>query len=237
MIVRQLNGMMQQKRPSITARLCFERQLCWHIQLFLRYLQSCAMLQTRVWVQSFCNGVDHTWQPLCFFLRKLSETEKKYSTYDRELLAIFTTVKYFRLMIEGNQFIIFTDHKVITYAFSQKMVKFTPRQSRNLDFIVKFSKDIRHISGKNNTVADALFRVETIAAPSPIDYEDFSEKQKLDEQLQELLQQGSTISLILKPHKMVSVDHEQICDVSTAKIRPYVPKTLRTSISNSLHNY
>lgn len=180
--------------------------------------------------------VDGSWQPLGFFSRKLTDTEKRYSTYDRELLAIFAAVKYFRFMIEGNQFIIFTDHKPITFAFLQNMDKFSPRQSRNLDFIGQFSTDIRHISGKDNIVADALSRVETIATPIPIDYEDFSAKQKLDEELQELLQQSSTTSLKLKPHRLISGDHELICDVSTAKVRPYVPKALRESIFNSLHN-
>lgn len=36
------------------------------------------------------------WQPLGFFSRKLSDTERKYRAYDRELLAIFAAIKHFR---------------------------------------------------------------------------------------------------------------------------------------------
>lgn len=79
--------------------------------------------------------VDNEWQPLAFFFKKLSLTETKYGTYDRELLAIYLAVKHFRHMVEGRDFVIFTDHKPITFAFQQKSVKCTPRQFRYLDFI------------------------------------------------------------------------------------------------------
>ena len=39
------------------------------------------------------------WEPLAFFSRKLSDAQVKYSPYDRELLAIYESVKYFRHML------------------------------------------------------------------------------------------------------------------------------------------
>jgi hypothetical protein len=36
------------------------------------------------------------WRPICFFSRKLSSAETKYSAFDRELLAIYEAIKYFR---------------------------------------------------------------------------------------------------------------------------------------------
>ena len=44
------------------------------------------------------------WQPLGFFSKKLSATECKYSTFDRELLAAFTSIRHFRFPLEGRQF-------------------------------------------------------------------------------------------------------------------------------------
>ncbi|KAI5735945.1 hypothetical protein M8J77_007226 [Diaphorina citri] len=61
--------------------------------------------------------VNKEWQPLAFFSRKLSTAEKKYGTYDRELLAIYLAVKHFLHMIEGRVFTIYTDHKPLTFAF------------------------------------------------------------------------------------------------------------------------
>ncbi len=40
-------------------------------------------------------------QPLAFFSKKLSATEMRYSTFDRELLAAFSAVKHFRFFLEG----------------------------------------------------------------------------------------------------------------------------------------
>jgi cleavage and polyadenylation specificity factor subunit 1 len=38
-------------------------------------------------------------------------------------------------MLEAHHFIIFTDHKPITYTFQQKRDKSSPRQFNHLDFI------------------------------------------------------------------------------------------------------
>ncbi|GBO23848.1 Retrovirus-related Pol polyprotein from transposon 412 [Araneus ventricosus] len=105
-----------------------------------------------------------SWKPLGFFSRKLSTAEQKYSAYDRELLAIFASIKYFRYLLEGTKFTILTDHKPITYAFSQKIEKLSPRQINHLNFIAQFTVDIKHISGKDNVVADALSRIESISS-------------------------------------------------------------------------
>ena len=37
---------------------------------------------------------------MVFFSRKLTTAERKYATYDRELLAIYEAVKYFRHMVK-----------------------------------------------------------------------------------------------------------------------------------------
>jgi hypothetical protein len=61
--------------------------------------------------------VDNAWQPLAFS-RKLNPAQSKYSAYDRVL--VYEVVKHFRHMLEARHFIIFADHKPITYAFQQK---------------------------------------------------------------------------------------------------------------------
>jgi hypothetical protein len=38
---------------------------------------------------------DH-WRPLGFFSRKLTDTESRYSTFDRELLAAQAAIEHFR---------------------------------------------------------------------------------------------------------------------------------------------
>jgi hypothetical protein len=86
--------------------------------------------------------VDNAWQPLLFFSKKLNPAQQKYSANDRELLAVNEAVKHFRHMLKARHFIIFTDHKPITYAFQQKRDKCSPRQFNHLDFIAQFTIDI-----------------------------------------------------------------------------------------------
>jgi cleavage and polyadenylation specificity factor subunit 1 len=79
--------------------------------------------------------VQDAWQPLAFFSRKLSTTQQKYSAYDREILADYEAVRYFRHMLETRHFSILTDQKPLTFAFHQKRNKCSPRQFNHLDFI------------------------------------------------------------------------------------------------------
>ncbi|GFV45752.1 transposon Tf2-6 polyprotein [Trichonephila clavipes] len=95
-------------------------------------------------------------QPIAFFSSKLSATETKYSTYDRKLIAIYLAIKHFRHKLEEHNFIIFTDPLPLTFAFNKISDSCSPRQLRHLDFISQFSTDIGHVSGSDNSVADAL---------------------------------------------------------------------------------
>ena len=67
------------------------------------------------------------WKPLSFFSKKLQAPEKKYSTFDRELLAAYLTVKHFRPFLEGRIFHILSDHKALTYCLSANSERSSPR--------------------------------------------------------------------------------------------------------------
>ena len=176
--------------------------------------------------------VQDVWQPLAFFSRKLSPAQQKYSAYDRELLAIYEAVRYFRHMLEARHFTILTDHKPLTFAFHQKRDKCSPRQFNHLDFISQFTTDIRHISGQENIVADTLSRVEVITAP--VSHDALAAAQVDDEELRTLL--VSTTALQLTKILIPGTSVELYCDTSSGKPRPYVPSPLRRQIFNSLHS-
>ncbi|GFV73395.1 retrovirus-related Pol polyprotein from transposon 297 [Trichonephila clavipes] len=118
---------------------------------------------------------------------KLTSSEKSYSAYDRELLAIYSAIRHFRYMLEARDFTVFTDHKPLTYAFRQKSDKCSPRQIRQLDFISQFTTNIVHIPGSDNIAADVLSRVSAITFPSQIDYDCFAETQQTDQELHTLI--------------------------------------------------
>lgn len=54
------------------------------------------------------------WQPIAFFSRKLTPPEQRYSTFGRELLAVYAAIRHFRHYLEGTEFFIMTDHKPLT---------------------------------------------------------------------------------------------------------------------------
>ncbi|CAK1603484.1 unnamed protein product [Parnassius mnemosyne] len=175
---------------------------------------------------------DDAWQPLAFFSRKLSTSQKKYSPYDRELLAIYEAIKYFRHMLEARNFIVYTDHKPISFAFHERKRNCSPRQYRHLDYISQFTTDIRHISGKDNVVADTLSRVEVLEAP--IDLEALAKSQVSDPELEKLIREGSSLRLekLTIPGSRISL----YCDVSTPTSRPFVTKFFRKQVFDSLHS-
>lgn len=80
-------------------------------------------------------------QPLGFFSKKLSNDQRAWSTYRRELFAIYKGVKHFEEFIEGRQLVIYTDHKPIIYAFKQKLEKAEPLQRQQLQYISMFTTD------------------------------------------------------------------------------------------------
>ena len=110
-------------------------------------------------------------QPLAF-LKKLQLTESRYSTFGRELLAIYLTVKHFRHFIEGRDVIIFTDHKLLTFSLHSHSDRYSDREVRQLNYISQFCNDIRHVCGPQNAVADVFSRVpiNALHCPAGVDF-------------------------------------------------------------------
>ena len=110
-------------------------------------------------------------QPLAYFSRQLKPAEQRYSTFGRELLAMYLAVKHFQHSLEGRQFMIYTDHRPLTFALRSKPDKYSPRETRHLDFVSQFTNDIRHISGEQNAAADASSHlpINSLFSPSDID--------------------------------------------------------------------
>ncbi|UYV63130.1 hypothetical protein LAZ67_2003234, partial [Cordylochernes scorpioides] len=117
---------------------------------------------------------NNNWKPIAFFSKKLNPAQCNYSTYDKELLAIYLSIKFFKHLLEAREFTILNDHKPLIYAFKQKNEKASPRQLRHLQYISQFTTDIKYIKGTDNIVADALSRVDAITT---IDYEEIAKEQ------------------------------------------------------------
>ena len=124
-------------------------------------------------LQQFLNGM---WQPLSFFSKKLNPAKTRYSVFDRELLAVYATIKHFRHNLKGRNFFVNTDHKPLTFVMSSVTERASLRQTRHLAFIAEFTTDIRYVKGETNFVADALSRpsVSAINDGPVINYKELS---------------------------------------------------------------
>ena len=179
------------------------------------------------------------WRPIAFFSRKLTSTQSRYSTFDRELLAIYSAIQHFRFFLEGRPFSVLTDHKPLTYALTSKTAR-SPRQERQLTYIAEFTTDIRYISGTDNVVPDVLSRAPCAEQPMvasaspipPIDLARMAEEQLRDPEVAELRKQPGALKL-----KEVNLDGcILLCDVSTSRPRPIVPPLWTKIIFEAIHN-
>ncbi|GFV20563.1 retrovirus-related Pol polyprotein from transposon 17.6 [Trichonephila clavipes] len=125
------------------------------------------------------------------------------------------------------------DHHPLTFAFNKISNSCSPCRLRHLDFITQFSTDIRQVSGSDNSVADALSRINALNL-STTDLQHLADSQTKDEELKTLIS-SNDLSLKLKPLKMGNA-LEIFCDVSREKVRPYVPEELHFEVFRSLHN-
>ncbi|BES91400.1 multicellular organismal development [Nesidiocoris tenuis] len=96
----------------------------------------------------------------------------------------------------------------------------------------------QELSGEDNQVADYLSRLENepsrveAIVKSTFSPADIAQAQQSDTQLKELLDSGSS-SLQLK--KLAVDDSSLYCDISTGRIRPFVPTPLRSLIFRHFH--
>ena len=176
-----------------------------------------------------------TWIPLAFFSRTLQPAETRYSTFGRELLAVYLAVKHFRHTLEGRHFTIFTDHKALVSAVSSGSSSYSPREIRHLDFICQLTTDVRHVPGKDNVVADTLSRtISLLRSPAPPldDFDELAAAQREDQELHAFLQSPHGLQVRAVP---LASGRTLLCDESTGSTRPLVPTALRRSYFQLLH--
>ena len=96
-------------------------------------------------------------RPLAFFSRKLSETQRKYSVTELELLSIVECLKEFRGMLWGQRIKVYTDHKNLV---RDALGLTSDRVYRWRLLLEEYGPDIEYIKVIENTVADAISRLD-----------------------------------------------------------------------------
>lgn len=177
--------------------------------------------------------IGKVWKPLAFFSKAMSPTQRRYSVYDRELLAIYTAVKHFRRLIEGNDVTVYTDHRPLTQALTRAPSSCdTPRRERQLHFISQFCSSIQYIPGNRNEFADALSRIQEIQCPSIIDFDKLAHDQRVDEELKKI---KTMENLKFADITLPGVSQPITCELSTKTPRPYLPTAYRYAAFQAQH--
>ncbi|MCO5568715.1 hypothetical protein L7F22_022414 [Adiantum nelumboides] len=122
--------------------------------------------------------------------RILSDTEKTYQIYEKELLAVIHALSSWKHYLLGADFVVQTDHQTLRYFLTQ--AKLSEKHMRWANFLSMFHFQIVHVEGKKNVVADALSRKPQVSAVS-ISYhqelEDMKEQYANDEDISGIYEQ------------------------------------------------
>ena len=108
-----------------------------------------------------CLSFGPSWEtsrPVAFESRTFKHAELRYPVHEKELLAIMRALKHWRSDLIGVHFYVYTDHRTLTNFHTQRDL--SPRQSRWMEFLSQYDCTIVYVKGEDNTVADALSRVE-----------------------------------------------------------------------------
>lgn len=102
-------------------------------------------------------------QPISFASVTFSQSQKKYCTTRKELLAIVLFSRRFRHYLLGRQFTFWTDHGSLTWLYHFKNP--TGQLGRWLEELSQFDIIIQHRPGNKRTNADGLSRIPCMENP------------------------------------------------------------------------
>ena len=136
-------------------------------------------------------------RPVEFCGRKLSESERKYSTIQRECLAIVYTLKKFRHYLLGVPFELRSDHKPLVWLLDQHLDGMLGRWSLMLQ---EYNFQLQHIKGFDNVLADSISRQHTnsiLINPEIMDIElkEEQDKDPVISQIKTIIKENGTFKL------------------------------------------
>lgn len=112
--------------------------------------------------------------------KKFNEAQIKYTTIEREMYAIYYSVKYWNNLIKGSKILVHTDNRnIISDTFD-----FNKRTERWKAFLCEYDLDYVFIKGETNQVADNLSRnvanSEKMSEQNEINFQNFNKSFHLE---------------------------------------------------------
>ena len=185
--------------------------------------------------------------PVCYASRLLNRAELNYSTTEKECLALVFAIEKFRHYLEGQKFVVVTDHCALCWLKTKTRVKdrLPSRLVRWSLIIAPFDMTIKYKSGKLHKDVDCLSRYPLAIVEESDDKErkmfalhistelDISEKQKSDSDVLNIIR-----LLENEPYRSQFIlDNDILYKKSDDKYLVYVPKTLQSDLCFVYHDH
>ena len=107
------------------------------------------------------------WRPVAFYSRKLSPAEQRYTTRERECLAVKQCLVVWRHYLLGAPFVVKSDHESLKWLRTQDVATLSDRLLRWVEFFSLFDFDQGYIPGELNVLPDHLSRpISTVSLSS-----------------------------------------------------------------------
>lgn len=99
-------------------------------------------------------------RPITYFSEKLGGATLNFPTYDKELYALIKALETWQHYLWSKEFVIHNDHESLKHLKGQH--KMNKRHAKWVEFLETFPYAIHYKQGKENVVADTLFKRYTL---------------------------------------------------------------------------
>lgn len=167
-------------------------------------------------------------RPVAYASRTLNDPESRYSTIEKEALAIIWAIKHFRPYLYGKKFTIYTDHRPLSWlhSFEEPSSKITRWRLR----LAEYDYEVIYKNGRQNTNADALSRVKVNAIGNN-ENDNSSMQVNIDEKEQELQRHCENIT-----KELVELQNKKEKTKSTPQSRHLISSDSDKTVTLSLHS-
>jgi hypothetical protein len=190
------------------------------------------------------DGVEH---PIAFFSGSFNSAQRKYSSWEREALAVILGVKRFHHFLQPAPFTIVTDNKINTYLLKPNQPLTNARTTRWQLFLGQYKYKIVHRPGEELYLEDGLSRA---IINHLVTKNDIHKQQKEDELIKDLIRiisneavSNEVASNIFKNyHNNLIVEndilyyHSQQKGTNRDEKRIVIPSSLQQEIIKSYHD-
>lgn len=183
-------------------------------------------------------------KPVAYYSKQTSQEEKKYHSFELELLAIVRTLERYKYYLQGREFTVITDCNSVKNALSKQSI--VPRIARWVLYLQSFSFEIKHKSGQQLQHVDALSRnfneninktlQYEVALVSEVDY--LREAQEVDKEIKrikDILSSGDQDNHT-DIFKQFDLRGDKVYRITDYGKKIYVPKNCRWQIVKNNHD-